>query len=155
MGSNAGQYLAAGTRIWLADVGAYGTIARTNVLGCKVSPFVTLQLDDGSYRGYAGAYALQMAVDAASGSNGVGEAWDALPLDVKMVGYRVLSSMGFPTDQQVALMYNWVALPSASQAAYVSAWAAVDQSNLASVQGYASNLVGALVAAGPCNLPPS
>ena len=126
------------TRCFTVDRQEFGSIQRTNVLGCKLSPFVQMTMDDGTVRGYAGEYAREKTVDPKATGKGVPV---TLPLDVKGVGFQYLSGMGVSAEQQVALFRAWRALAPAVQASYTSQWDNLDKDDAGALAGWINNLV--------------
>jgi hypothetical protein len=130
-------------RLFAADVAEFGTIRRTNVLGCTVSPAIEVVLDDGRRTAYIGKNVLRNVVDPNTGSTALGETHE-LPLDVKLVGNQYLTSMNIPAAAQEALFAKWRSLPQEQQKLFSSQWFALDKSDPASVQTFVTGMVALL-----------
>jgi hypothetical protein len=138
------EYLQKDARTYTLDQQQYASVRRTNVLGCKKSVFVEVLMDDNTYRAYAGNYADTHTVNLATKATGAGIIVDALPMDVKDVGYQYLTAMNISAEQQIAMLAAWRSLPKDTQETYTAQWAALDKSDTVAVTAWINSLVSLL-----------
>jgi hypothetical protein len=136
-------YVQPEARLFAADIAEFGTIRRTNVLGCKLSPAIEVVLDNGLRTAYIGTNVLRNVVDPNTGTTALGETFE-LPLDVKFVGYQYLTAMNVPDAAQEALFAKWRSLPQEQQRLFSAQWFALDKSDPANVQTFVTGMVALL-----------
>lgn len=105
-----------------------------------------LVLDDTNRVAYFGRSVIEKIVDPQTGHDGLGNE-HPLPLDVKIVGYDVLTQFGYSTTQQEALLAAWLTLPQAQKDDYTAQWKILDVTNTSDVTAFVTSLVNALQAA--------
>ena len=128
-------------RVFLKDKGLYGNSVRT-FLGLRDSAVVTS--DDGSVLGYAGDVAKTNLVDAVSQKDGWGNEL-SLPLDFRVVGIDVMTSLGVPAETQQSMFQKFMTEFTAEErAVYVSEFQSIDPADTAAVQAFVNNMVTVL-----------
>lgn len=94
-----------GQRAFVKSKSEFGSNRRDNLLGLSSSAVV--QMDDGSYLGFAGTEAKVELVNAATKLDGEDQSVE-IPLDFRWAGYAILTSLGVPEDQQLALFTRFM-----------------------------------------------
>lgn len=89
--------IAPGTRAFVKEVGDFGTVQRTNLLGLANTPVIIL--DDGSAKAYAGQRRAEV-VNTGLKKDVLGNSFEAIPLDVFAVGEVQLTAFGVPPEKQ-------------------------------------------------------
>jgi hypothetical protein len=130
-------------RAFALDKGLYGNVARRNVLGLANAP--ELVLDDTNRVAYFGRNVVEKIVDPQTGHDGLGVE-HSLPLDVKIIGYQVLTQFGYTAEQQEGLMAAWLVMPQAQKDDYSAQWKVLDTTDIPAVTAFVTSLVTALTA---------
>lgn len=137
----AAKVVTVGERTYISVRDDFGTVVRPTFLGLQSAPVV--QLDDGTFAGFAGQHALKEVVPVADGKNLDNETV-AVPLDVRTVGTQVMNLIGVPSETQAAMFQTFRALDKAQRDELVSQWqsanAGTDQDKAAFVQAMVSQL---------------
>ncbi|KAG5183096.1 hypothetical protein JKP88DRAFT_273071 [Tribonema minus] len=121
-------------RAFVADVGDFGDVIRTDLLGLDEAPVVSM--DDGTLRGAVGAAAKEKVINAETGKDGF-EAPYEVPLDVRTVGIAQLTAHGVPLETQAAMFDNWrTKLTAGQKQSSMQAWAAASQGSPEEVQAF-------------------
>jgi hypothetical protein len=128
----------------MIDKGLFGNITRRNVLGLTNAPEV--MLDDNSSVAYFGTSVGVNMVDSESGEDGLGQPF-ALPLDVKTIGYTVLSQFGYTAEQQQLLLAAWLSESDTVKDDWTDQWNAVDKNDSDATNAFVNDLVTSLQAA--------
>jgi hypothetical protein len=132
--------LPVGGRTFVKDYEQFANVLRTNLLKLANSP--VLQIDDGTFRGYAGTQKVNV-IDCTSLKDLSG-ALSTVPLDVKSIGNQLLGGIGVTPEIQAAMMTKWLALPLAAKTSFLTRYHALDLTNTEAVTAFLHSMIAAL-----------
>jgi hypothetical protein len=129
-------------RIYDVSRAEYGDVIRTNLLGLKDSPVISM--DSGDLVGIPRRL-LDGRIAKKTTAQTVDNVPVTLPLDVKVVGYDHLQAYGVSAEQQTLMFQNWNKnLTAAERQAYIDQYTAVDLNDSAAVAAFLDLMIAAL-----------
>ena len=111
-------HVSKGTRVYLTSAKMFGEVVKTSMLGTDA---VVVECDNGSLKVACGEKLLDEVVDLSSSKDGRGFV-KALPVDIKMVGPKVLESFGVNEQTRAALFQKFLVLEESVQLEKATYW---------------------------------